>query len=53
MAPAALCFAPIFKSLFLFRFKELGESVAGELVAKYLEKKCLHFKSLNSHLFPI
>ena len=43
----------IFKSLFLFGIKELGQSVAGKLVAKYLKFNCTHFKSINSHLFPI
>ena len=43
----------IFKSLFLFGIKELGQSVAGKLVAKYLKFNCTHFKSINSHLFLI
>lgn len=50
------CFAvffTIFKLLFLFGIKELGQSVAGKLVAKCLKKKSMDSKSLNSHLFPI
>ena len=50
------CFAvffTIFKLLFLFGIKELGQSVAGKLVAKCLKKKSTDSKSLNSHLFPI
>ena len=42
------CFAvffTIFKLLFLFGIKELGQSVAGKLVAKYLKFNCTHFKS--------
>ena len=31
----------------------MGQSVAGKLVAKYLKFNCTHFKSINSHLFPI
>ena len=46
-------FFTIFKLLFLFRIKELGQSVAGEVVAKCLNKKSTDSKSLNSHLFPI
>ena len=46
-------FFTIFKLLFLFRIKELGQSVAGKVVAKCLKKKSYYFKCLNSHLFPI
>ena len=42
------CFAvffTIFKLLFLFRIKELGQTtVAGKLVAKCLKKKSMHSK---------
>ena len=47
------CFAvffTIFKLLFLFGIKELGQSVAGKLVAKCLKKKSTDSKSLNSPL---
>ena len=46
-------FFTIFKLLFLLRIKELGQSVAGKLVAKCLNKKSTYSKSINSHLLPI
>ena len=39
---------PIWCSLFLFRIEELGQSVAGKVVAKCLNKKSTDSKSIKS-----